>query len=68
MAQRAYYDDRDDEEELDIDVCQNCGRYFAWTPHLKAVWRKHWHPGENEQQPQRCERCLVNDTWCEEQD
>ena len=57
----------DDDEDMDIDVCQNCGRYFVWTPRLKELWQKHWKPGETERQPQRCERCIVNDAWCEEE-
>ena len=55
----------DEDDEIDIDVCQHCGRYFAWTPRLREVWIKNWHPGPNELQPQRCLRCLTDDTWIE---
>lgn len=58
----------DEDDEFDIDVCQHCGRYFAWTPHLRDLWIKHWHPGEREMQPQRCERCITGDAWIEERE
>jgi hypothetical protein len=48
------------DEELDIDVCQNCGRYFAWTQDRARVARKHHMEGS-----QRCIRCIKNETWCE---
>lgn len=51
--------------ECDIDVCQHCGGYFTWTADLRKTWRKHWNPSEKDRQPQRCRRCLVDDTWIE---
>lgn len=50
----------DDEPEYDIDVCQNCGRYFAWTPEHREVAYQHAMEAA-----QRCIRCIKNDTWCE---
>jgi hypothetical protein len=35
------------------------------NPTTREAWQKHWKPGPNERQPQRCYRCIVNDTWCE---
>jgi hypothetical protein len=54
------------EDDIEVDVCQHCGGYFAWTPTLRAAWEKHWQPGPNERQPQRCYRCIVNDAWIEQ--
>jgi hypothetical protein len=50
----------DDEPEYDIDVCQHCGGYFAWTPHHREVAHKHDMVGA-----QRCIRCIKNDAWIE---
>ena len=57
-----------DPYECDIDVCQNCGGYFTWTASLAATWRERWKPKENERQPQRCRRCLVDECWVEDRD
>ena len=51
--------------DCDIDVCQHCGGYFTWTKHLRETWERVWKPGPNDRQPQRCHRCLVDDTWLE---
>lgn len=64
-----WHDERyEPEEDVDVDVCQHCGGYFAWSPQLTAAWREHWKPNENERQPQRCHRCIVNDTWFEDRE
>jgi len=51
--------------ECDIDVCQNCGRYFTWTADLRELWVKLWKPKPTERQPQRCKSCIRDETWCE---
>ena len=56
------------DEDMDVDVCQNCGGYFAWTPQLTETWREHWKPKEGERQPQRCSRCLRDECWVEDRD
>lgn len=56
-------DDADD--DADIDVCQHCGGYFAWTASLRAAWIRTWNPDPDERQPQRCYRCVVDETWIE---
>jgi hypothetical protein len=52
-------------DDVEIDVCQHCGRSFEWTSRLREAWQKHWKPGPDERQPQRCFRCITDDTWCE---
>lgn len=68
---RCYWDNDLYEEpdlDIDVDVCQNCGGYFERTPELTATWRKHWHTTDNDRQPQRCRRCLVDECWVEDRD
>lgn len=63
----ADYNPRDD--DIDIDVCQNCGGYFEWTKSLREAWQKHWlsgrEPSPHDHQPQRCRSCIVDETWIE---
>ena len=54
-----------DEEDIDIDVCQHCGGYFAWTNgQREAAIRWGWIPGR-EIRPQRCVPCLNDECWIE---
>lgn len=54
------------DEDMEIDVCQHCGRYFAWTAALRDAWQKHWRPQPGAVQPQRCFRCITDETWIEQ--
>jgi hypothetical protein len=54
------------EDEPEIDVCQHCGGYFAWTPGQRAAAiRWGWKPDGREIIPQRCVRCLNDECWIE---
>lgn len=49
----------DEDDDLDVDVCQHCGSYFAWTPHHAEVAQKTGFKG------QRCIRCMTDECWIE---
>lgn len=68
MSEDDWQSDTDDLDDVEIDVCQHCGGYFAWTPALRQAWLARWKPGPDERQPQRCHRCIVNDAWIEDRD
>ncbi len=59
-----YYPDDEyyfgEDYDLDIDVCQHCGSYFAWTKHHRKVAEKTGFTNH-----QRCIRCMVDETWIE---
>lgn len=55
-----------DPDDIDFDICQSCGREYAHTPAISETWHKHWHPAPGETMPQRCLRCMTDDTWFEE--
>jgi hypothetical protein len=57
-----------DADEVECDVCQHCGGYFAWTKGLREAWERTWKPGPNDTQPQRCHRCIVDECWIERRD
>lgn len=53
----------DDEfDDLEIDVCQHCGRFYSWTPAHNEAAEKAGGPGWN---PQRCMRCITDECWIE---
>jgi hypothetical protein len=51
-AERAWLDMADEQDDVDVDVCQCCGRFYG--PHSKE---KGWVPTPHSIMPQRCFRC-----------
>lgn len=55
------------DDEPHFDVCQHCGRIFAWTADITEAWERTYpelaahHPP-----PQRCRKCIINECWIEE--
>ncbi len=50
-----------EDDDVDIDVCQHCGGYFAWTnDHAKVAKETGFEGG------QRCIRCMQDECWVEE--
>jgi hypothetical protein len=53
----------EDDDDVDIDVCQHCGGYFAWTAsHRETAERTGFIGG------QRCIRCMADECWIERED
>ena len=50
-----YYEDDDD---IDIDVCQSCGGYYGLTEGLIELWRKLYNPKPKDVMPQLCYKCI----------
>jgi hypothetical protein len=46
------------DDNIDIDVCMGCGRYYSAVPSLVDYWRKHFKPRDGEVMPQLCSRCM----------
>jgi hypothetical protein len=54
-----------DDDECDVDVCQHCGGYFAWTERHKQIAQERGFYGPGYQ---RCIRCMVDECWIERDD
>lgn len=46
------------DDNVDIDVCLGCGRYYSCTPSLVNRWRELYNPKPGEVMPQLCWKCL----------
>jgi hypothetical protein len=55
MEDTMYYEDDDD---IDIDVCQSCGGYYGLTEGLIELWRKLYNPKPKDVMPQLCYKCI----------
>jgi hypothetical protein len=49
------------DEDVDIDVCMGCGRYYSCTKSLSDRWRAFYKPKAGEVMPQLCYKCLFFD-------
>ncbi len=45
-------------EEVDVDVCLGCGRYYGMTEALQEAWRKSFNYREGAVMDQLCLRCM----------
>lgn len=45
-------------EDVDIDVCLGCGRYYAMSPELEEAWRNSFNYRPNTIMDQLCLRCM----------
>ncbi len=52
------YEEPDD--DVHIDVCMSCGRYYGHTQGLSDYWHEHYKPRQDEVMPQLCFKCLEN--------
>jgi hypothetical protein len=48
------------DDNIDIDVCMGCGRYYSITPHLMELWRKSFNYPIDKVMPQLCHKCMRN--------
>lgn len=53
-----YHNDTD-ADDIDVDVCMGCGRYYGMTQSLVNRWRAVYKPRDNAVMPQECWKCLV---------
>jgi len=51
-------DNDEPEEDVDVDVCLGCGRYYGITPALEEAWRKSFDYREGAVMDQLCLRCM----------
>ena len=49
------------DDNMDIDVCMGCGRYYGMTQTLIDVWRVMYRPKDKDVMPQLCWKCMVGD-------
>lgn len=49
------------DDDIDIDVCLGCGRYYSMTPSLQEAWRKSVNYREGAVMDQLCHRCMRGD-------
>lgn len=52
------YNDVDEDDNLDIDVCVSCGRYYSVTPMLTEKWRNSFNYRPNSVMDQLCFKCM----------
>lgn len=48
-------------DDIDIDVCLGCGRYYSMTPSLQEAWRKSVNYREGAVMDQLCFKCMRGD-------
>jgi hypothetical protein len=49
-----------DNEDVDIDICMGCGRYYSLTDSIIELWRQSPSFDEKQVVPQLCHRCMRN--------
>lgn len=47
------------DEDIDIDVCMSCGRYYGYNQSLKDLWIKTYKPRNGDVMPQLCFNCMA---------
>ncbi len=51
-----------DDDDMDIDVCLGCGRYYFVTPMLEEAWRESFNYREGAVMDQLCWGCTYSAT------
>jgi hypothetical protein len=49
------------DDDVDIDVCMGCGRYYGMTQSLIDRWCMLYRPTARDVMPQLCWKCLGED-------
>lgn len=52
------YWDEPEGEDVDVDVCLGCGRYYGMSPSLEQAWRSSVNYREGAVMDQLCLRCM----------
>lgn len=56
----SYLSDEDD-DDVDIDKCLGCGRYYGTTENMVTQWMNSLGYRDGDVMPQLCHRCLRGD-------
>jgi hypothetical protein len=49
------------DDDIDVDVCLSCGRYYSVTPALETAWRNSFNYREGAVMDQKCLSCMRGD-------